>query len=462
MPMNRQVQKYGRGAVEHNTERVSSTWDGGKAGRVALIVNDETDAAPAVAQANGASRRQNVARLVEELQRTREQLRSTSAAHNRAVAVLRTVNLTHQTRVDALQRTNAELRHVIESTGIGTLILDSAMRIRRFTPALDAIFDLVDADSRSPLALITHRLDYSGLVEDVKRVIGSRERIEREVRSDTGEWFIVRLNPFLSLDGEIDGAILTFFEHTAQHHIEEELRDAKTAAESANRAREVSLATLSHDLRSPLTAIMILTDILRFRTTLTAGQEQRITGIKAGGQHLASMIDGILGFAGMNAAHDVADRQTLDARVLAGEVHALMAPASDAKDLVFSLEVPDDVVALKTDIGKVRRVLINLCENAVKYTDAGEIRLRVLVERERVIFEVRDTGIGIAPENRRRIFDRFWQVDGRTIRPARGMGIGLTAAREYGRFLGGDVEVESELGKGSTFRLWLPGVCERR
>jgi len=139
-----------------------------------------------------------------------------------------------------------------------------------------------------------------------------------------------------------------------------------------------------------------------------------------------------------------------------------MGPASDAKDLVFSLDVPDEVVELETDIGKARRILINLCGNAVKYNEAGEIRLRVLVERERVIFEVSDTGIGIAAEDQPRIFDRFWQADGCTTRPAGGMGIGLTAAREYSRLLGGDVEVESELGKGSTFRLWLPGVREHR
>jgi two-component system, chemotaxis family, CheB/CheR fusion protein len=497
MPVTRQVRQNIGGADQHMSERVRATSDDGKVRRLALIVVEKTETTRAATRVRGAPGRRNVIRLEEELQRTREQLRSASAAHDRAVAVLHTVNLEllstnerqkaaaevmraghedvrstnedltsinreHQSTIDELKRTNADLQHLIESTEIGTIILDSAMRIRRFTPAVAAVFNFVAADGGGPLALITHRLDYAALVEDVRRVLGSMERIEREVRSDTGESFIVRINPFLSVDGQIDGAVLTFFNHTAQHRVEEELRDAKTVAESANLAKGTFLSTLSHDFRSPLSAIMIFADTLQLGTTLTADQEQRVEGIKAGGRHLASMIDEIVRFTGLDAGHDVTDHKVLDARALAGEVHSLMGSASDAKDLVFRLDLPEEVVELETDIGKARRILINLCGNAVKYTRAGEIRLRVLAERERVIFEVCDTGIGIAAEDQRRIFDRFWQVDGCSTRSAGGMGIGLTAAREYSRLLGGDIEVESELGKGSTFRLWLPRMCEHR
>jgi two-component system CheB/CheR fusion protein len=460
--MNRQVRKYGGGAVEPVSEPVRSTRDDGRAHGFAWSENQEPESAPAVAKANGAPGRQTVVHLTDQLRRTREQLRYRSEAQKREVAALHTVNRAHQTTIEALERTNAELQHLIESTEIGTLVLDRSMRIRRFTPAVAAVLNVAAADRGAPLAGITHRLDYTGLIEDARRVIGSMDRIEREVQSDTGKSFIVRMNPSLSLDGELDGAILTFFDHTAQHRIEEELREAKTAAESATLRKGRFLETLSHDLRSPLTAIMIFADGLRSGTALTADQDSRVAGIRIGGRHLASMIDRILGFTGMNTGHDLAVRQILDARLLAGDVHTLMSPASHAKNLAFRLDLPGEIVALETDAGKTRRVLINLCENAVKYTDAGEIRLRVLMERERVIFEVSDTGIGIAAEDQHHIFDRFWQVDGRAIRPAGGMGIGLAAAREYGRFLGGDVEVESEPGQGSTFRLWLPGVRERR
>lgn len=90
------------------------------------------------------------------------------------------------------------------------------------------------------------------------------------------------------------------------------------------------------------------------------------------------------------------------------------------------------------------------------YTERGEIRLGVRAEGERVVFDVRDTGVGIAPEHQARIFERFWRVEGAAARPFGGMGIGLAAVREFSRLLGGDVQVESEAGRGSTFRVWLP------
>jgi signal transduction histidine kinase len=120
------------------------------------------------------------------------------------------------------------------------------------------------------------------------------------------------------------------------------------------------------------------------------------------------------------------------------------------------VDLPDEPLELTTDVDKARQVLVNLCSNATKYTERGEVRLRVRGEGGRVVFEVSDTGIGIAPEHQARIFERFWQVDSASTRAAGGLGIGLAAAREYARLLGGDVSMESEPGSGSTFRFWLP------
>ena len=141
---------------------------------------------------------------------------------------------------------------------------------------------------------------------------------------------------------------------------------------------------------------------------------------------------------------------------LAADAYALLFPAAHAKGLEFDVDAPDGEVMLTTDVAKARQILANLCGNAVKYTDEGGIRLRLTATEDRATFEVIDTGIGIAPENQGRVFERFWQVDGGTSRVAGGLGIGLSAARAYARLLGGDVVMESELGAGSTFRLWLP------
>jgi signal transduction histidine kinase len=168
-----------------------------------------------------------------------------------------------------------------------------------------------------------------------------------------------------------------------------------------------------------------------------------------------SLIEELLSFAKLDAGQEVVRNELVDARDLAFDAKGLVEQAATAKGLGFVLELPAQPVDLLTDAAKARQVLVNLCGNAVKYTPAGEVRLRLRAEPERVTFEVIDTGIGIAPEHQALVFERFWQVDGSSTRTVAGIGIGLAAAREYARLLGGDVTVESELGAGSTFRLWL-------
>ncbi|HEX2092766.1 MAG TPA: ATP-binding protein [Longimicrobiaceae bacterium] len=448
----------------------------------------EVEAVPA---AGGAPHVPCVARLEAELRRAKEQLEAVSAARDRTVEELQaaneelrsineeqraaaeeletsreeiqsvneeltTINQEHQATIEELKRTNADLQNLVESTEIGTVFVDRAMRIRRFTPAVRALFNFVAADRGHPFAHITHRLDYAGLVEDTQSVLSSLERIEREVSSEAGGWYVVRINPYRSPDGGIDGAVLTFFDITARKRMEEELRQAKAAAEAANLAKGVFLATLSHEFRTPLTAMLLDADILPLDGPLTPTQVRRVDRIKAGGWHLTSMIDEILTFAKLDEGREPVRAERTDAGEIAREAKELVDPVAAAKGLAFVLELPGEPVELETDRVKVRQILVNLCGNAVKYTERGEIRLGMRAEEERVVFEVRDTGIGIAPEHHAKIFDRFWQVDGDSARSFGGIGVGLAAAREFSRLLGGDVEVESELGRGSTFRLWLP------
>lgn len=472
------------------------TKDGGD-GRFALIVFEDTGPALAATPiSDGASESaQELARVEfeEELRQTRDLLDSTMAAHDRTVAELQmvnqellsineeqkaateeletsreevqsvneeltTINQEHQSTIEELKRTNGDLQNLIESTEIGTIFLDRSMRIRRFTPAVATIFNFVASDLGRSLGHITHELTYPELMADVAGVLDSLERVEREVASTTGESYIVRINPYRSLDGGRDGAVLTFFDNTAQHRVEGELREAKVIAESANLAKGTFMATLSHEFRTPLNAILGYADLLQLDGALTDGQTHKVERIKVGAWHLAAMIDEILSFARLDAGHDTVDAEPADARSIAHEAGVLVEPAALAKVLAFVVEVPDDPIELVTDIDKARQILVNLCGNAVKFTAEGEVRLSVRGDGDTVVFEVSDTGIGIAPEYQSRIFERFWQVDGASTRSSGGLGIGLAAAREYARLLGGDVQVTSTPGSGTTFQLMLPAV----
>jgi two-component system, chemotaxis family, CheB/CheR fusion protein len=469
--------------------------DGGHQDRYALILFESAADAPPGLEA-GAPHGSDPD-VAEELQRTTELLEAASAAHDNTVAELQavneelrsineeqkaateeletgreeiqsineeltTINQEHQSTIEELKRTNADLQNLIESTEIGTIFLDRKTRIRRFTPAVTAFFNFVGADQGRSFSDITHRLDYEDLESDVAAVLESLQRIERVVSSDTGKSYIVRINPYRSLDGGNDGVVLTFFDNSGQRRVEEELREAKVIAESANVAKGAFLATLSHEFRTPLNGIIGYADLLQLGGELTESQTVKVERIKAGGWHLVSMIDEILSFAKLDGGHETAEPERLDAIDLARDAAALIEPAAEAKGLGFVLDIPDGALPIITDGGKARQILINLCGNAVKYTFEGEVRLRVVPGDKRVTFEVRDTGIGIAPEHHTRIFERFWQVDGAATRSAGGMGIGLAAAREYARLLRGDVEVESELNRGTTFRLWLPVDYDRR
>ena len=256
--------------------------------------------------------------------------------------------------------------------------------------------------------------------------------------------------------GEVDAAIVTFLDVTGRKRMEEDLLTAKLEAERANRAKGLFMATLSHEFRTPLNGIMGYADLLAQDKGLDEQQRRRADRIQTAVRHLAVMVEQILGLAGLHEELESFADSTLDARGTARAAANICEPVATAAGLTLSVNVPDDPVPLTTDHNRLRMILINLLGNAVKFTEQGEVRLELHPEADRVRFEVHDTGIGIAEENHELIFERFFQVSKGLTRSAGGMGIGLYAAREFSRMLGGDIEVQGALGQGSVFTLWLP------
>jgi signal transduction histidine kinase len=137
-----------------------------------------------------------------------------------------------------------------------------------------------------------------------------------------------------------------------------------------------------------------------------------------------------------------------------------MEPIAEAAGLGFRLELPEEELVMRTDSMKVRQIVINLVSNALKYTPEGEVVVELEAADDRMTLHVTDTGPGIAPAHAERVFEPFWQVDQSDGRRITGTGLGLAVARELARLLGGDVTLESEVGKGSRFTLTLPPVPE--
>jgi signal transduction histidine kinase len=234
----------------------------------------------------------------------------------------------------------------------------------------------------------------------------------------------------------------------------------------ALRASEVKsnfLATMSHELRTPLAAIMGYTELLRDGIVgpLQPKQDELLGRVRESSDHLLGLVEEILGYARLEAREERAVYERAEVAALLDQAVVLVEPLAHRKALPLRVEAPAGQLWFDTDVAKVRQILVNLLGNAIKFTDEGEVRVAAWAEAddtgaERIVFEVRDTGIGIAPDQLPHIFDSFWQVEQRATRRYGGTGLGLSVVRQLARLLGGDAVAESEEGRGSRFRVWLP------
>jgi signal transduction histidine kinase len=231
-------------------------------------------------------------------------------------------------------------------------------------------------------------------------------------------------------------------------------------AQEANHAKSDLLAVISHDLRTPLNAIIGYSDLLSMGIpdTLTDAALAHVDRVAKSAHHLLYLIDELSSFARIEAGSIAVKPQDVDVHALVQEVSTVMEPLAAERGLEFHVDLPPDPPALHTDPDRLRQVLLNLCGNAVKYSEHGAIKLEVAHSGDGgVVFHVRDTGIGISPDNIEKVFEPFWQVNAQERPTNRGTGLGLSIVRRLVSMLGGDVSVESVEGEGSTFTVRLGG-----
>ncbi len=290
--------------------------------------------------------------------------------------------------------------------------------------------------------------------------------VEHRVRAKSGgwEWVLLRGKAVVR-DGQGRPLRIAGIHQnvTARVQADEELREAKELAEkaqqeaeAANQAKSVFLANMSHELRTHLNAILGFSQLMVRDPDTTASQHENLETIVRSGEHLLALINDVLDLSKIEAGRVTVQATSFNLHHLLRGLEEMFRLRTAEKGLMLIFDYAPGVPQfVRTDEGKLRQVLMNLLGNAAKFTQEGGVTLRIGAEDNRLVFEVEDTGPGIAPEELEAVFDPFVQTaSGRAVQE--GTGLGLPISRQFVRLMGGDLVVQSEPGTGSLFRFEVP------
>ena len=386
--------------------------------------------------------------------------------------------------LERARKSEAELRTILDTVPIGIMMAEAPSgRIIGRNRRLDEIIGSAEAIGGETTSADDHEF-YTATHADgrpvapeeypLAQVVSGKVReafLEVHYRRPDGSrvWTEIKGSAVLDSDGNVMGAVIALADidrrkraETAQQAMTEELRQrgaeaeaARDAAEAANRAKSAFLANMSHELRTPLSAVIGYTELLEEESDEPAIMTD-LGKIKSNAKHLLSLINDVLDLSKVEANKMELFAEPIEVESFLDEVAATLDSLVKTKANTLALDLGPALGTIRTDAVKLRQCLYNLLGNACKFTENGDITLRVRRDGTWIDFAVQDTGIGMSPEQLQRLFQRFSQADESTTRKFGGTGLGLALTRAFARLLGGDVTVTSAEGEGTCFTVRIP------
>ena len=384
----------------------------------------------------------------EEYQSTNEELVTSKEelqAFNEELAAL---NGQLQETLEKQRTTSNDLQNVLYSTDVATLFLDADLRIRFFTPATKAVFNVIASDVGRPLDDLKSLASDDRLASDIQKVLHDLAPLEREVEGRGGVWFVRRILPYKGHDGSVAGVVMTFTDVTGRKHDSSALEAAKRQAEQATLVKSRFLAAASHDLRQPLQTLSLIQGLLA-KTAKGEGTERLVVALAETLSAMGGMLDTLLDVNQIEAGTVRLDVVSFPIIELLDRLRDEFAYHVEAHNL--SLHVVASSHRVLSDRSLLERMVRNLLSNALKYTSRGKVLLGCRRRGGVLRIEIWDTGSGIADRDLAAIFGEYHQLGNAARERSRGLGLGLSIVQRLGKLLGHRVDVRSVVGKGSVF-----------
>jgi two-component system CheB/CheR fusion protein len=380
------------------------------------------------------------------------------------------INTQYQYKNQELAELNDDMTNYLNCTDIGTIFLDENLCVRKFTPKITKEINLKVQDIGRPLNHISNNFINDDLNMNAREVLSSHMSYEKEIQSEKGSWYLLKLTPYCTTENLIKGVVLSLVDITRSKFAEMEMYRNENLLDEANLSESLKtefFSNLSHELRTPLNVIL---SALQLLDTFKIGSDvndsemkyRKYSNImKQNCYRQLRLVNNMIDITKLDAGYFELMLSNCNIVDIVESVTMSVAEYIKSKsiDIIFDTDIEECTVSC--DPEKIERVILNLLANSIKFTKpGGSMTVNMYDKGENIIISIKDTGIGIPSDKLDIIFDRFRQVDRSLTRKQEGSGIGLSIVKSLVEKHGGSVYATSEYGVGSEFIISLPVIAQ--